>query len=268
MKSPFPGMDPYIEAGRVWGDFHNNLIHEIQRFLAPIVPERYLVRTDERSYLVLADEEGKTDHPMVPDVKVTGPPGRETREAATAVTEPATDADVVPMQAFAVEEFRESFVEIYEAEEQQQLVTVIEVLSPANKRRGTKGWKLYRRKRESLLLGGANFVEIDLLRGGKKMPMLGPWPKSPYTILVSRQWLAPACRVWQAWSLKPLPTIPVPLLRPDPDVQLPLQSFVDAIYSRNRYYRSFDYSKPLRPPLSEDETTFLAEQLRARTPAS
>lgn len=26
MKSPFPGMDPYIEACSLWGDFHNRLI--------------------------------------------------------------------------------------------------------------------------------------------------------------------------------------------------------------------------------------------------
>jgi hypothetical protein len=30
MRSPFPGMDPYIEASGVWEDFHHNLITEIQ----------------------------------------------------------------------------------------------------------------------------------------------------------------------------------------------------------------------------------------------
>ena len=28
MKSPFPGMDPYIEACGLWGDFHSHLIEK------------------------------------------------------------------------------------------------------------------------------------------------------------------------------------------------------------------------------------------------
>ena len=34
MKSPFPGMDPYIEACGLWGDFHHDLISEIKYALA------------------------------------------------------------------------------------------------------------------------------------------------------------------------------------------------------------------------------------------
>ena len=45
-------------------------------------------------------------------------------------------------------------------------------------------------------MGTVNFVEIDLLRGGDKMPMLDPRPKSPYTLLVARKQFAPHCRVW------------------------------------------------------------------------
>ncbi len=263
MKSPFPGMDPFIEASGIWGDFHNNLIHEIQRFLATIVPERYLVRSGERSYLVLADEEeGKQEHALIADVKVTGPTGKEPPDT-TAVAEVESATDVVSMEAFVVEEFRENFIEIYEAGEQQQLVTVIEVLSPSNKRPGTPGWDLYSRKRQSRLLGGANFVEIDLLRGGQKMPMLGPWPNCPYTLLVSRRWLAPACRVWLGWSLKALPAIPVPLIKPDPDVPLALGPLIETIYNRNRYHRSINYTKALST-LSGAENAFLAEQLRSQ----
>ena len=58
MKSPFPGMDPYIEACGLWGDFHHDLISEIKHALARAAPERYLVRAEERSYIVLVEEEG------------------------------------------------------------------------------------------------------------------------------------------------------------------------------------------------------------------
>jgi hypothetical protein len=50
MKSPFPGMDPYIEACGLWGDFHSHLIEKISEKLVDAAPENYLVRTGERSY--------------------------------------------------------------------------------------------------------------------------------------------------------------------------------------------------------------------------
>src|SRR5437773_1814885 len=137
--------------------------------------------------------------------------------------EPAEEAESVRMQAFVAEEFEETFVEIYAEREERILVTCIEILSPSNKRRDTKGWRKYERKRQAMLLGRANFIEIDLLRGGHKMTMLTPWPDCPYTLLVCRQADAPYCRVWPAHFQRRLPPIPVPLLSPDPDLTLDLQ---------------------------------------------
>ena len=54
MSSPFPGMDPFIEACGLWEDFHTKLIGEIERVLAPVLPERYVIRAGKRSYVVLA----------------------------------------------------------------------------------------------------------------------------------------------------------------------------------------------------------------------
>ena len=79
----------------------------------------------------------------------------------------------------------EALIEIYEASPGQRLETCIEVLSPSKKRPGTEGWELYQRKRQSLLRGNVKPMEIDLLRGGQRMPMLDPWPDSPYTLLVA-----------------------------------------------------------------------------------
>jgi len=162
------------------------------------------------------------------------------------------------------EEHREAFVEIYEMSPEQRLVTSIEVLSPSNKRPGTEGWELYQRKRQSLLLGDASLVEIDLLRGGQRMPMLDRWPDSPYALLVARAKKAQLCRVWAAHFQRPLPALPVPLAKPDPDVPLDLQPMIDAIYQRSHYERSIDYSKPLTPPLDAAEKAWLEQQLQAR----
>jgi hypothetical protein len=197
MKSPFPGMDPFIEACGLWEEFHDDLIAEIKRYLRARLPTGYVARTGKRSYIVLAEANGKEEH-----------------------------------------SFEEKFIDIFELQPRRRLVTSIEVLSPSNKRRRSKGWKRYLRKRHALLLGKANLVEIDLLRGGDRMPMLDPWPASPYTLLVAREERAPRCRVWPAFFDRPLPAIPVPLSRPDPDLTLDLQPLVDTIYEGGRIVRT------------------------------
>src|SRR5262249_49911163 len=158
-------------------------------------------------------------------------------------------------------EHRETFVEIYEAGPDGRLVTTVEVLSPSNKRPGTPGWDLYQRKRQSLLLGGVSLVEIDLLRGGTRMPMLDPWPGSPYTLLVARAKKPHLCKAWPAHYGRALPAIPVPLAKPDPDIPLNLQPMIDAIYQLSRYEQSIDYAKPLTPPLAPEDAAWLAQEL-------
>ena len=183
------------------------------------------------------------------------------------MAEPVFKAEPVLMRAFVEEEHREAFVEIYEATPEQRLVTSIEVLSPSNKRPHTPGWDLYARMRQSLLLGDVNLVEIDLLRGGQRMPMLDPWPDSPYTLLVARAKKYDMCQVWPVYFQMPSPLLPVPLAKPDPDIAVGLQPMIDKIYQRSRYERSINYGKPLTPPLRAAETGWLKRQLQAiRTP--
>lgn len=265
MTSPFPGMDPYIESCGLWGDFHGDLISEIKRALADTAPERYFVRIGERSYHVLFESEEKFDRPFVPDVKITSPergkrPSK--KSGGSAVAEIAVGQEPLTLRAFLTEEHRETFVDIYEDDPELRLVTTIEVLSPSNKRPGTEGWKQYQRKRRSALLGGVNLVEIDLLRGGKRSPMLDPWPKCPYTLLVARAFHDQRCKVWRADFQRSLPEIPVPLDEPDPDLSLCLQPMIETIYKRSRYRRSIDYGKPLDPPLKGAEATWVKARLR------
>jgi hypothetical protein len=269
MQSPFPGMDPYIEQHGLWPDFHDDLIAEIKRFLASVVPERYVVRTGERSYVVLAESEGKDEHAFVPDLGVTSTGRRGRRSSAAAPASPAeTSAHDGPVQMLALieERYRENFIEIYEAQGEQRLVTTLEVLSPANKRRGTEGWDLYLRKRQALLLGAANLVEIDLLRQGQRMPMVTPWPAGPYYLLGCCKRRAPYCSVWPATFQERLPTVLLPLEDPDPDISLDLQPMVEAIYARSRYDTSIDYTKPLTPPLLPVEAAWVAERLQPSSP--
>ena len=267
MKSPFPGMDPYIESQGLWGDFHDDLINEIKRALAEAAPKRYLIRTSKRSYQVLIESEGKTKHPFEPDVRITtAAKGKKPKEksAGVAMAESSTEEEPLTLRAFIAEEHRESFVEIFEKDDPEvRLVTTIEVLSPSNKRRGTEGWEQYQSKRQSALLGGVNLVEIDLLRGGRRPPMLDPWPNSPYTLLVARgPFRYQRCKVWRAYFQRPVTEIPVPLDHPDADIPLRLQPMIEAIYQRARYGESIDYRKPLKPPLRGAEATWMKARLR------
>jgi len=191
------------------------------------------------------------------------PPAAPAR-TATALAEPSVEEGEVSIRAFIDKRYRERFVEIYETDPEQRLVTCIEVLSPSNKRRGGEGWDLYQRKRKALLLGAANLVEIDLLRGGGRLPMLDPWPDSPYALLVCRTGRAPYCQVRPAYFRRSLPPLLVPLSSPDPDIKVTLQPMIDSIYERARYHRSIDYSKPLPLPLGAEDQAWLTEQLRAR----
>src|SRR5690242_5386461 len=142
MPSPFPGMDPSIEGCGRWEDFHPKLIGEIERALATALPERYFVSLGERSYVVLTGREEKDFKPFLLDVGIATPAAEyPVRGSATAVAE-TVDTEAISMQAFIATPFRETFIEIREHDPEERLVTCIEVLSPSNKRRGSKGRKL------------------------------------------------------------------------------------------------------------------------------
>ena len=86
---------------------------------------------------------------------------------------------------------REPFVEIVQGD--GEVVTVIEVLSPANKTPG-EGYRQYRRKQEQLLASPLHLIEIDLLAAGlpilcvaqSELVAVPPVPPHRYLISVRR----------------------------------------------------------------------------------
>jgi hypothetical protein len=157
----------------------------------------------------------------------------------------------------ANEEVAETFLEVHDSACGDRVVTCIEVLSPTNKRPGSPGWAEYERKRQLMFRGAANFIEIDLLRGGRRRAMRQPWPASPYYALVMRQEEAPRCQVFPAYTLQRLPTIPIPLAPPDADVPCDLAAAVDDVLASSRYGRRLAYDQPIEPPLDDAERSFL-----------
>src|SRR5437899_882459 len=127
MKSPFPGMDPFIE-GQEWTDFHHALIEMISELLVPEVEPRYLVRVERRVYVEHGDN-GESDFVAVgvPDVAVAEKAGAASRPHASAVATLEPVKCVLPMPVTR----RESYLVVRDRES-REVVTVIEVLSPSN----------------------------------------------------------------------------------------------------------------------------------------
>ena len=101
-----------------------------------------------------------------------------------------------------------------------ELVTAIEILSPVNKRRRHEARAKYLHKRRAFLRSAAHLIEIDLLRPGLRPPRFPP----PLYITLSREERRPCVNVWPIQLADTLPTIPVPLAAPDPDVLLDLST--------------------------------------------
>jgi hypothetical protein len=213
----------------------------------------------------MVEQEGRDERAFVPDASVLHPkPPRKRKRGGggTVVAEPRGDSPV-ELRAFVSERHRESFVEIYQQGNEPRLVTAIEVLSPSNKKPGSTGQGDYLRKRQSLMLGDVHLIELDLLRGGQRMPMVDPWPDSPYVLMVARVDPDHRCQVWRGYSDRPLPALPVPLIEPDADLRIDLQPMVDTIYRRSRYGDLIDYSKP-PAGLSPSEAALAAGRLKPR----
>lgn len=90
----------------------------------------------------------------------------------------------------------------------------------------------------------------------------GPGPASPYLIMVAKAKKPQLCKVWPCQFDRPLPTIPVPLAKPDAPIEVSVQPMIDAIYRTGRYARSIDYRKTLTPALDAEQEAWL----RARLP--
>ncbi len=255
MLSPFPGMDPYLEAPAGWQEFHSRFINTMSDFLVPKVRPRYAVHIERYVYVVdVMGEESR----LRPDVTVaeTG------REGIIAEPQTAATATAVLVPLPELEEVRHYFLEIRELET-QKVVTVIEMLSPFNKRAG-KGRDEYLARRAEILLSDVHLVELDLLREGERLPMGKPLPKGQYYAIISRSYKRPIAEVY-AWTIRqPLPTIPIPLKRGEADVMLDLQSVLNSVYDRAGYDYRLPYDREPDPPLSPEDWEW-AKQIIAKS---
>jgi hypothetical protein len=242
MPSPFPGVDPYLESQR-WVSFHGQLCSEIARQLAPVLGERYVALMEERLTLESFEDVAVAIRDVRPDVVVAG--HKRAAHSNLTVLEPPLRL-AAPLET----EVPIHFVEVREVGS-MTVVTVIEVMSPSNKT--GEGREDYRRKRRAILNSDVNLIEIDLLRGGFRVPMRDELPESPYFVLIHRTAQRPMADVWPIGIREALPVIPIPLLPPDKDAELDLQMVFNGAYDSIGYGRAIDYRKPVAPPLSDED---------------
>lgn len=256
MPSPFPGMDPYLE-GEMWQEFHATLANTLRGELLGILPSRYTALLAKRYVIDRYPPEARRhqkDRIIYPDVHVTS-----IKDGATVYA--TSDRLPVEMISPYVEEVPLLGVEVRDVAE-RRLVTAIEILSPVNK--DGQGASDYNRRRTRLLRKDLHLLELDLLRGGRRIPLWGDRPPGAYYVYLSRADDRPVTRVWPVGLRSPLPAVPVPLLAPDPDVSLDLQAAVNACFDLVHYERLLDYAGPPPPPdLSPEDLAWAGSVLCA-----
>jgi hypothetical protein len=243
MPSPFPGMNPYLEQADVWHDFHERFIPVMAELLEAQVGPNYIVKIDERIYV---HDLPPADHRWLgrADVLVGRTADQSPERSGSAILEaPVT----VQLPRFDVESL--SVLEIRDRRD-REIVCTIEVLSPTNKRPSPHR-EQYLAKRAQILASSCHFVEIDLLRGGPRMP-LGDLPPCDYYALVSRAEDRPRSGLWPLRIRDALPVLPVPLRAPDGEVVLDLKKALDRVYDAAGYEK-YVYAEEPSPELSPED---------------
>lgn len=249
-------MDPWLEHPDIWPDVHNRLIAAIADDLVPRVAPKYYVSLETRTYLVLPNDDDD-DVVMRPDLAIT--PRRPASESAAPPAPTAAPAGVleldVEIKTRRADRVPHWFLEVRGAGARGRLVTIIEVLSPANKLHH-HGREQYERKRERVLRSRTSLVEIDLLRAGVPLPLRRPVPASDYRVLISRQSDRPKARLLTFSMRQAIPVVSIPLLPGDADVPLDLGAVLHGLYDRARFDLRLDYQGRPEPPLLESDTAW------------
>lgn len=258
MPSPFPGMDPYLEARSIWPDVHASMITYIRESLQPDLRPKYIARIEERIQLAQISQS------YVPDVLLLR---RNLREPTASYTASETVIADEPQIVTALDEaYRESYIEII-ARDSGDVVTLIELLSPANKI--GDGRAQYIQKQTDLLATDVNLVEIDLLGYGENTVLArnviitdpADWR---YLINISRAQRRSSLEFYAIPLPKKLPNGRIPLRPPDADVVLDLTAVFNRTYDIGSYDLLIDYSQPPDTPLRDFEAPWLEAHLQEK----
>ncbi len=262
MKNPFPGIDPFVESFNRWRDFHVTFMVAWRDAVSQQLPENYVACLEEQVSVVEYEEERMNKRS--PDIAVVKSKASvpEGKQAVATLEVPRLEPEIT--RVVIEEEVRHAYMEILYLPK-QELVAVLELLSPTNK--SGDGRAQYLAKRQQILLSEAHLVELDLLLTGKQLPLEKP-QQAHFHAVVARAGQRPECELY-AWNLdRQLPSIPIPLRHPDSDILVNLAEVLATTYQRGRYDKIIDYHQPLTLPLTEDYQAWVRERIEvaASTP--
>ncbi len=264
MLSPFPGMDPYMENVIYWRSVHASIISTMTFALNDALPEAFVARMEGRSYIL-------PNHDLIyPDAILVRSPSADEPVPRGGVATAISTATVPLVFEYTTETVEESFINILSVDD-EEIIAVIEVLSPANKAPESTGREEYLRKQQDVLRSTAHLLEIDLLRGGAHTVAVSRGAvsaRTPFDYMVSlRRANAETPRksrfeVYPFTVREAMPTIRVPLLPGFSDVPLPLQKVWETTYRGGRWNRVLNYRTEPDPILSAADTTWADARLR------
>jgi hypothetical protein len=236
-------MNPYFEQASCCQDFHNEFLSAFRRVLAPQVGPKYIVQLEEHMYIHDLPPEPRQRLGRA-DLSLAGQVGFQASRASLGVLE-------APAEIWLPEQDVER-VRYLELRDRQgrELVTVIELLSPSNKRAGNDR-EQYLAKRREVLRSQAHLVEIDLLRGWAPMPQERR-PECDYSVMVSRAEKRPLADLWPIALRDRLPVIPIPLRPPETEARVDLQEVLDKAYD-GPGYEHFIYEGEPEPGLAPED---------------
>ena len=224
MKSPFPGMDPYLE--RHWGDLHQCMLTDLCDRLQSVLPGDLRARMQERVYITPAEPllihlaietvtEGyievidvKSGHHVVTSIEILSPTNKRRGEGQQLYLKKREDR-------------------------KRARVNTVEI---------------------DLLRGGDRILMLS----SEQIP---PSQSTPYQVCVWRAALLDLITVYKIPLRKRLPVISVPLRLADSNVPLDLQAILEQCY-RNGGYDDIDYTRDPDPPLRGDDAIWADALLR------
>ena len=269
--NPFPGMNPYVEGFGLWPGFHNKVITYLSVALGRQLRPEYSVTTEERVYVML-DPNGNGNGSgarignglRIPDVAVLSLASGAAADAAGSALRfpmPERSKDAVAVQLPATDLFKERYIEVRRVSN-REVVAVIELLSPTNK--GGHGRNEYLAKRAAVLSSLSHLVEIDLLRAGPRMPVIGDVPDTDYRILVANaRRTEPIADLYAFGIRQSIPDFVLPLAQDAEGIAVNLNAVVGQVYTDGSYDLEIDYGpEPPEPPLSDADRAWVDALLR------
>ncbi len=259
IKSPFPGMDPYLE--QAWRDVHQRLcVYACDDLQGQIASAGLLARIDER---LVVEQPEAIPRSIYPDIRVVerqagSPSGMVSVAAGVALAERVSIAD---------EATEEAFIQILDARAGGRVITAIEFLSLTNKLTGVSRDQ-YLSKQKELRNAGVSMVEIDLLRAGKPIVEVPTWRvaperRTPYYAVVRRSWEPRQYDYCLLPLRERLLGIQIPLRQDEPEAVLNLQSLIDRVYQNGSYGLELNYTQAAIPPLESDDARWAEGLIRA-----